>query len=54
MNNQQENDEAAAKIMAQIRALEDFIDDLLRENKAENRHLIALLLEDIRKRNTVH
>ena len=54
MNKAQEIDQAIKDATAQIKALQDFVDELLRENKAENTGFIALLLGEIRKRNTFH
>lgn len=54
MDGQQEIDDAVRDVLAQIQALEDFVDELLRENKPENAEIIACILEDIKKRNTVH
>ncbi len=54
MDKQQEISDAVNEAEAQIKALQDFVDDLFRENKPENAEFIALLLEDIKKHHAFH
>lgn len=54
MNKKDKISAAVQEAEAQLRAIEDLIETILRENKPENAELIAAMSEDIKKRNTFH